>query len=74
MRQAIVAALRRLGSGAARCGCVLEIATDAPEMLRIPWELMALPLDEGDGEAGFLFLGADVALVRQLRGLACICR
>ncbi|MFL5802576.1 MAG: CHAT domain-containing protein [Roseiflexaceae bacterium] len=71
-RQAIVAAVRCARQRRRSLRLMLEIAGDAPELLRIPWELMALPLDwgaRGDGEASFLLLNADVALVRQLRGV-----
>jgi hypothetical protein len=69
VRQAIVTAVRRARQWRRSLRLVLEIAEDAPELLCIPWELMALPLDWSDGEASFLFLGADATLVRQLRGV-----
>jgi hypothetical protein len=69
VRQAIVTSVRRARQWRRSLRLVLEIAGDAPELLCIPWELMALPLDWGDGESSFLFLGADATLVRQLRGV-----
>jgi hypothetical protein len=67
--QAIVAAVRRARQWRRSLRLILEIAGDASELLCIPWELMALPLGWGDGEASFLLLNADVTLVRQLHGV-----
>jgi CHAT domain-containing protein len=72
VRQAIVAAVRYAQQRRRSLRLILEIADDAPEILRIPWELMALPLGwdaRGDGEGSFLLLSADVTLVRRLRGV-----
>lgn len=67
VRQTIVEAVRQARRRRRSLRLILE--ADTPELLRIPWELMALPLGWGDSEASFLLLNADVTLVRQLRGV-----
>ncbi|GAB4189995.1 MAG: hypothetical protein OHK0022_02510 [Roseiflexaceae bacterium] len=47
---------------------VLEVASDALEVLSVPWELLALPLDSTGAER-FLLLDANISLVRRVRGL-----
>lgn len=48
---------------------VLEVASDALEVLAVPWELIALPLTP-TGAASFLLLDANISLVRRVRGQA----
>jgi CHAT domain len=72
VRQAISAAVWRARERRRSLRLILEVADDALQILSIPWELMALPLDWGAlgvGEDRFLLLNADVALIRQLRGV-----
>ena len=73
VRQEIVTAVRRARQGRRALRLALEVTTDAREWLSVPWELMALPLGwgprDGAGQDDFLFLNADVALVRQVRGV-----
>ncbi|HEY0734028.1 MAG TPA: CHAT domain-containing protein [Herpetosiphonaceae bacterium] len=50
---------------------LLEVAPDAGHLLAVPWELLVLPVAEGDADAGgeFLLLNYDIALVRQVQSI-----
>lgn len=73
VREEIVAAVRRARMRKHTLRLVLEVAPDARALLSVPWEVMAFPLgwgtDEGAGAEGFLFLNADVSLIRQVQGV-----
>ncbi len=46
---------------------VLEVASDALEVLAVPWELLALPAAQARAER-FLLLDANISLVRRVHG------
>lgn len=69
VRQTLIIALQRARRKRHGLRVVLEIAADAPALLGIPWELLALPLDWANEAESFVFLTADTTLVRQIHGL-----
>lgn len=73
IRQEIGAAIVRARRRRHGLRVTLEVAADAQALLAIPWELLVLPFtrsaptDEQSEE--FLFLNADVMLIRQVQGI-----
>lgn len=71
-QQSLVEAVRRARQLRRGLKILLEVAPDAVHLLAVPWELLVLPVAEGEADDGvgeFALLNYDIALVRQVQGV-----